>query len=123
MSGFPGVPTTPPAIIGGLQTNAFGQPFMAQSLQNIEVMQEILSAQPVVNGLPSTPFLGTQVVGGKFYHVDQFVENRMLGVVPTSTLEVSAIWFKVRLPCRVPDMMLNIYIHFSAVFYRKLRIS
>ena len=84
--GGAGIPTTPSAIINGLSMNAFGQPYMVQAMQDLDVLQALYGGHDAVNGIPSSPFLGTQVVGGKFYHVNQYVVNRMLDRIPRRTL-------------------------------------
>lgn len=88
--GGAGIPTTPKAIINGLSMNAFGQPFMVQAMQTESVNRALYGGQGPVNDIPSSPFLGTQVVGGKYYHVNQFVVNRMLDLVPLKTLQKAA---------------------------------
>ena len=87
-----GIPTTPAALINGLSMNAFGQPYMTQAMQSETVMQALYGGQPF-NGLPSSPFLGTQVVGGKYYHVNQYVTNRLLDKVPLRTIAAVANYF------------------------------
>jgi hypothetical protein len=90
--GGAGKPATPAAVINGLSSNAYGQPFMVQSMQDQSIGEAIYSGKPV-NGLPSSPFLGTQVVGGKHYHANWYVNNRFLDKIPLQTIEKVADFF------------------------------
>jgi|TARA_B110000503_G_scaffold54375_1_gene87315 hypothetical protein len=81
-----GTPGTPKAVIEGVYSNTFSNPYMVLAMQNPDIMKAIYAGADV-SGLPSSPFLGTQVVGGKFYNVDQYVVNRFIDPVPVKTLE------------------------------------
>jgi len=84
--GGAGQPATPAAVINSLSLNSYDQPFMVQAIQNKKVGEELYNGQEEVNGLPSSPFLGTQVVGGKYYHGNWYVNNRFVDKVPHQTI-------------------------------------
>ncbi len=91
--GGAGKPATPNAVINGLSSNAYGQPLMLQAMQNQAIGESLYNGQVKVNGLPSSPFLGTQVVGGKYYHGNWYVNNRFLDKIPLRTIEKVADFF------------------------------
>jgi hypothetical protein len=98
--GGAGQPGTPAAIINGLSMNSYGQPFMVQAMQNQTVGEALYNGRETVNGLPSSPFLGTQVIGGKYYHGNWYVNNRFLDKVPIKTIaSVADFLFELSKAC------------------------
>lgn len=104
--GGDGIPGTAAGLTSSLSLDSFGQPYLADSMRDPRVMQAIYGAKPLyipgppagqapnpITTIPSSPFLGTQVIGGSFYHVDQYVVNRFLDKVPVTTLQAVADFF------------------------------
>lgn len=101
-----GNPGTAEGLMAGLSQDSFGQPYLVDSMRDPRVMQAIFGAQPLyipgpsagedpnpVTTIPSSPFLGSQVVGGSFYQVNQYVANRFLDKVPRKALQEVAEFF------------------------------
>jgi FAD/FMN-containing dehydrogenase len=104
--GAEGMPGSAAGLMNALNLNGFGQPYMVDSMRDPRVMQAIYGAKPLyipgppaggapnpITTIPSSPFLGTQVIGGSFYHVNQYVVNRFLDKVPVKTLQAVAEFF------------------------------
>jgi len=104
--GGDGNPGTAESLMIGLNQDGFDQPYLVSSVRDPRVMQAIYGAKPLyipgpsiggvpnpVTTIPSSPFLGTQVIGGNFYHVNQYVVNRFLDKVPRKTLQAVADFF------------------------------
>lgn len=104
--GAAGSSGTAGGFMTGLNLNGFAQPYMVDAMRDPRVMQAIYGAKPLyipgpavgaapnpATTIPSSPFLGSQVIGGAFYHVNQYMVNRFLDKVPRKTLEAVADFF------------------------------
>jgi len=93
-------------LMAGLSQNGFASPYMVDSMRDPRVIQAIYGGKPLyipgppvgeppnpLTTVPSSPFLGSRIVGGQFYHVNQYVTNRFLDKVSRKKLEKVADFF------------------------------
>jgi len=87
-SGAIGVPGTAPLIVGALKSQTYSQPFAVEAMRNFSVLEALMAGDDI-EGLPSSPFLGTQVVGGQYYQSHFQAVSRFSEPMTDATIKVS----------------------------------
>ena len=75
-------------MVSALQGGVYSQPFAVEAMRDPAVLEALLAGDDI-NGLPSSPFLGTQVVGGEYYQSYFYAISRMSGAMTEETIQVS----------------------------------
>jgi len=73
--------------VSALKSQIYSQPFGVEAMRNVTVLAQLVAGEEV-EGLPSSPFLGTQVVGGQYYQTYFQAVSRFSGPMTDSTIQV-----------------------------------
>jgi len=91
VSGAIGLPGTAPVVVGALRSQTYAQPFAIEAMRNLTILEALIAGEEI-DGLPSSPFLGTQVVGGQYYQSYFQAVSRFSQAMTDSTIQVSDLF-------------------------------